>query len=321
VGIVSWNTAALLDACLAALPAALGPLDAEVVVVDNASGDGSVEVAAGHGVQVVVNGANEGYARAMNQALADTTAPVLIALNPDTVPPPGSLAALVEALRAAPTAGLVAPRLVHADGRPQHSAYRFPSVALAAVVCFAPPALQRGRLGARWRLEAARAPDPSGPVDWVIGAVHVIRRDALAGAVPYSERWFMYAEDLELCWRLAREGWRTELVAEVAVPHVGNAAGAQAWGSDRDRRWWAATYDLYAQVRGRGAMRRWALVNTTGVLLHIVTNRAAALLPGSKRAPRRHVAAQLRRVLPVHLAALRGPDRALATAGSAAPQA
>jgi GT2 family glycosyltransferase len=129
----------------------------------------------------------------------------------------------------------------------------------------------------------------------------------------------MYAEDLELCWRLARAGWTTELVAEVAVPHVGNASGAQAWGSDRDRRWWAATYDLYAQVRGRGAMRRWALVNTAGVVLHLVANRAAALLPGSKGPARRHVAAELRRVLPIHAAALRSPERALAAAGSAQP--
>ena len=321
VGIVSWNTAALLADCLDALPAALGDLRAEVVVVDNASTDGSPAVAAARDVTVVVNGANEGYARAMNRALADTEAAVLIALNPDTVPPPGSLAALVAALHGSPSAGVVGPRLVHADGRPQHSAYRFPSVPLAAVVCFVPPRLQRGRLGTRWRLEAAAAPDPSGPVDWVIGAVHVIRRAALEGVAPYSERWFMYAEDVELCWRFRRAGWSTELMAEVAVPHVGNASGAQAWGADRDRRWWGATYDLYAQVRGRGAMRRWAIVNCAGVLLHVTSNLAAAVVPGPKRAVRRHAAASLRRVLPVHLAALRGPERALAAAGVAQPPA
>jgi GT2 family glycosyltransferase len=316
IGIVSWNTAELLDACLRALPAALGDLTAGVVVVDNASQDDSVAVAERHGVVVIANEVNEGYGRAMNQALAGSQAPVLIALNPDTVPPPGSLARLVAALHAAPTVGLVAPRLVHADGRPQHSAYRFPSVPLAAVVCFAPPSLQRRALGARWRLEAATAPDPSGPVDWVIGAVHVIRRAALDGAPPYSERWFMYAEDVELCWRLARTGWTTEIVADVAVPHVGNASGAQAWGADRDRRWWGATYDLYAQVRGTAAMRRWAAVNSAGVLLHLLTNRGAAMLPGTRSGQRRHTAAMLRRVLPVHLAALRGPERAVATSGA-----
>ena len=129
----------------------------------------------------------------------------------------------------------------------------------------------------------------------------------------------MYAEDVELCWRLAQAGWSTELIAEVVVPHVGNAAGAQAWGDERDRRWWGATYDLYAQVRGRGAMRRWAAVNAAGVLLHVGTNRVAALVPTAKRGTRRHVASSLRRVLPVHLAALRGPERALAVAGGAQP--
>jgi N-acetylglucosaminyl-diphospho-decaprenol L-rhamnosyltransferase len=312
VGIVSWNTAELLDRCLAALPAALGDLRAEVVVVDNASADGSAAVAQGHGVEVVVHDANVGYARAMNRALAGTDAPVLVALNPDTVPPPGSLARLVAVLEATPDAGVVAPRLVHPDGRPQHSAYRFPSVPLAAVVCFAPAAVQRGRVGTRFRLEAAAAPDRGGPVDWAIGAVHVIRRAALAGARPYAERAFMYAEDLELCWRLARSGWHTELVTDVAVPHAANSAGAQAWGGDRDRRWWAASYDVYALVRGRGAARRYALVNSLGVVLHVVLGRLLGLVPVGDQGGRRRTARALARVLPVHLAAVRGPERAAA---------
>jgi N-acetylglucosaminyl-diphospho-decaprenol L-rhamnosyltransferase len=314
VGIVSWNTAALLDRCLAALPAALGDLHVEVVVVDNHSSDDSVEVAGRHGVTVVVNGVNEGYGRGMNQALAGTEAPVLIALNPDTEPPPGSLAALVAALQARPDVGIAAPRLVHPDGRPQHSDYRFPSVALAAVVCFTPGPLQRGRIGTRWRLEAARAAEP-GPVDWVIGAVHVIRRDALAGEPPYSERWFMYAEDLELCWRLAEAGWRTVLEPSVVVPHSANAAGAQAWGDDRDRRWWATTYDCYARMRGRRAMRAFALVNTLGVALRVALGRLLGRVPVGDPATRRHTAAGLARVLPVHAAAVRGPEHAARVAG------
>jgi N-acetylglucosaminyl-diphospho-decaprenol L-rhamnosyltransferase len=312
VGIVSWNTADLLGRCLDALPAALGSLQAEVVVVDNASTDASVEVATRPGVSVVVNETNVGYARGMNQALVGTDAPVLVALNPDTVPPPGSLATLVDVLRASPGVGVVVPRLVHPDGRAQHSAYRFPSVLLAAVVCFAPAAVQRGRVGQRFRLEAAAAPDAAGPVDWAIGAVHVIRRAALGGAPPYAERAFMYAEDLELCWRLARAGWPTELVPDVTVVHAANSAGAQAWGADRDRRWWAASYDVYAQVRGRGAARRYALVNTAGVVVRATLARVLALVPIGDRWTRRRTAAALWRVLPVHLAAVRGAERAAA---------
>ncbi|MDP1821501.1 MAG: glycosyltransferase family 2 protein [Acidimicrobiales bacterium] len=315
VGIVSWNTGALLDRCLAALGPALGPLRAEVVVVDNASGDDSRAVAAAHGVHLVANAENVGYARAMNQALAATEAPVLIALNPDTEPAPGSLAALVDALRAAPAAGVVAPRLVHPDGQPQHSAYRFPSLPLAAVVCFAPPSVQRGALGTTWRLEAAEAPDPPGPVDWVIGAVHVIRRSALGGAPPYSERWFMYAEDVELCWRLSRQGWQTVLVPEVEVVHVGNASGAQAWGSERDKRFWAATYDLYATMHGGPAARVWAFVNVLGVLVHIVANHLGSLARPNRR-HQRDVAVGLARVLPVHAAAIRDPEAPLRALGA-----
>lgn len=308
VGIVSWNTADLLDRCLAALPLALGRLVAEVVVVDNASDDDSAAVAERHGVRVVRNARNEGYARGMNAALADAEAEVLVALNPDTEPPPGSIEVLVARLRATPEAGLVAPRLVHPDGRPQPSAYRFPSVGLAAAVCFTPPAVQRGAFGERWLLEAAPGPAAAGPVDWVIGAVHVIRRAALDGAPPYSEQWFMYAEDLELCWRLSDAGWRTWLVPEVVVPHAANASGAQAWGSARDERWWRASYDALVARRGIAATRRWAGVNLAGAALHAVVLRGLGVLPGRRRGERRARAAALRRVLPIHAQALRHPD-------------
>lgn len=305
VGIVSWNTAALLDRCLEALPAALGGMAAEVVVVDNASGDASVEMAARHaGVEVAANPLNVGYARAMNRALAGTGAPVLIALNPDTEPPPGSLATLVQRLLGRPDVALVVPRLCHPDGTLAHSVYRFPSVALAATVCFVPPSRQRGAAGRRWWLEGAAPHDRATDIDWAIGAVHVIRASAVAGGPTYSERWFMYVEDLDLCWRLARQGWRRRLEADVEVVHVGNAAGSKAWGDGRERLWWSASYDWYAQVHGRPAARRWAAANSAGALLHEVATSIGGLSPGPAGARRRAAARGLVRVLPVHLQAM-----------------
>jgi GT2 family glycosyltransferase len=269
VGIVSWNTADLLDRCLAALPRALGDLEAEVVVVDNASSDHSADVAARHpGVEVHRNRDNIGYARAMNQALHGSAAPVLIALNPDTEPPEGSLRALVHTLRDRPDTALVVPRLLEPDGSLQHSVYRFPSTAVAAAVCFLPAGLHRGAIGRRFWLEGGAPHDRSGDIDWAIGAVHCMRAAAV-GATPYRERWFMYVEDLDLCWRLRQAGWSVWFDADVAVPHVGNASGVQAWGESRTRRWLDATYDWYALVHGRWRARTWAAVNASGMALKV----------------------------------------------------
>jgi len=288
VGIVSWNTSALLDRCLAALPAALDGLVAEIVVVDNASDDDSAAVAARHpDVHVISNTDNLGYARAMNQALRATGAPVLLALNPDTEPPPGSLSRLVATLHEHPEAAVVLPRLAHADGSLQHSVYRYPSLAVAAVVCFVPPRWQRSWVGRRWWLEGAAPHERSGKVDW---------------------GWFMYVEDLELCWRLGQQGWSVWFDANVTVPHVGNAAGAQAWGAARETRWLEATYDFYGQARGLAAARRWAALNSVGVLVHLVVLTAGSLAPEPARGRRRSYRHQLRSSLKVHLRALaKGP--------------
>lgn len=276
VGVVSWNTAALLERCLCALPAALEGTSAEVVIVDNASADASADVAAAsHGVRVIHNDTNAGYGRAMNQALAGTDAPVLIALNPDTEPPPGSLATLVARLLAEPGLGLVGPLLVDTDGVPQFTARRFPSLVLAAAACSLPVRWHGGRLGRHLLLEAAAQPGEPTDVDWVIGAVHVIRSAALQGRQPYSERWFMYAEDIELCWWLAQRGWRRRLEPDVLVTHVGNASGAQAWGDSYERRCFDAIYDWYQHDVGTRAARAMAALNALNAASRTAIGRLA----------------------------------------------
>jgi len=302
VGIVSWNTAELLDRCLAALPAALGGRDAEVVVVDNASADGSAEVVRSHaGVRLIGNPDNRGYARAMNQALthAPGGAGTLIALNPDTEPPAGSLDSLVGFLDHRPDVGLVVPRLLNADGTEQHSVHRFPSVALEAVR-LAPARLRRGPLGRRWWLERHSDHRVVADVDWAIGAVHVIRTEALGGQAPYDERWFMYTEDMDLCWRVRRRGWRVVLDGEVAVPHLHNAAGAQAWGAQRAARFAATNYDWYRRVHGEAAARRWGATKAAGSAVKLAAGAVLRLARPSSAEGHRIVSLQ-RGLLPIHL--------------------
>lgn len=271
VGIVSYETADELRECLRALPAALGDLRSEVVVVDNASTDGSREVAAAvPGVRLVANADNLGYARAMNAALEGSGEPVfaLVALNPDAVPPAGSLARLVEVLRERPDAGLVVPRLSHADGSLQHSVHRFPSVRLALLVGLLPHALRRGRVGREAWLEGFSAHDRAVDIDWAIGAVHVIRSSARIRSRPYSERWFMYVEDMEFCWRMRQDGWRVRFEPAVEVVHVGNVAGSKVWGGRaREERWIDALYDWYVMTHGFGAARGYAVANCLSLLV------------------------------------------------------
>jgi GT2 family glycosyltransferase len=305
VGIVSWNTARLLERCLVALPEALEGLDWTAVVVDNASSDGSAAVAASFDfVRVIRNEENRGYARAMNQALSGAGCDVLIALNPDTEPPPRSLSTLVVRLLDRPSVGLVAPRLVNSNGSLQHSAYTFPSALQAAAVSFIPYRWRRGALGRRFWFEGCAPHDRPADVEWVIGAVHVIRADAVDAAAPYSERWFMYVEDLDLCWDLAARGWGRRLEAEVEIPHVGGASASQAWGPDPAMRFLPASYDWYARRRGVRAMRGWAAINTAGVAVRAAAAYFASWR-GNQVASERALA--LRRLLPLHAKAMVKP--------------
>ena len=299
VGIVSFNTAELLDRCLRALPAALDGLHAEVKVVDNASDDDSATIAEGFDdVEVQRNTANAGYAVAMNDALSGTNATVLIALNPDTEPPAGSLRALVQRLLAHDRTALVAPRLVHPDGTDQLSVHRFPSITLAAAANLVPARALRGALGRRLWLEGASGQRTSGPIDWAFGAVHVLRA-AATGTRPYDERSFMYTEDLDLCWRLQQDGWQVELAGDIAVPHIGNAAGSRHWGDQREAKVWAATYDWYVRAHGTTGARAYAALNATGSVTKGIANRVAGTV---RRDPRmREWGAHLLGTARVHL--------------------
>lgn len=270
VGIVAWNVADELAACLAALPQALGELDAEVVVVDNASSDASPEVADRAGVQVIRSPRNLGYARGMNLALAGTGARALMALNPDTVPLPGSLASLVRTLDARPDVGLVVPRLLDPHGDVEQSVHPFPSLGIVTAVNLLPGRLLPPALRDRWWLRGSIRPERSAPVPWATGAVHCIRRDAIGEGPPYSERWFIFVEDLDLCWRLAQQGWIRYLDADAVVVHVGNVSGRRAFGGARTARWVQESYDWYGHVHGPVRTRLFALVNLMGTLRHLL---------------------------------------------------
>jgi GT2 family glycosyltransferase len=216
--ILTWNSRALLDACLAALPAATAPLATEVIVVDNGSRDGTAELlAARPDVVTITNPTNRGVAPGRNQGLRVASGELVALLDVDTVAAPGSLAMLVARLRAVPGVGLVGPKLVDADGRLQYSCRRFPT--LVDKICRRLPA----RIGRALVDDVElRGWDHTGvrQVDYVIGACQVIRRTALDQVGLLDERIFYGPEDVDLCLRMHRAGWQVEYVPEAVVMHL-----------------------------------------------------------------------------------------------------
>ncbi|MCU1447879.1 MAG: dTDP-Rha:a-D-GlcNAc-diphosphoryl polyprenol, a-3-L-rhamnosyl transferase [Acidimicrobiales bacterium] len=218
--IVNYRTPELAEACAASVD-----VPADILVVDSASADGSVEWLRGNGLRVLERGRNEGFAAAVNDGFRHTTAPIVIVLNADAQCRPEAIGALTSQLEANPRAGIAAPRLLDRDGAAQPTAYRrFPGpITLLAELCapvgylFAKvPALDWYRLPpARWR-HGER-------VAHVQGAALAIRRSAWQDTGGLDDRFFLYLEETEWQARLASRGWTVDLVPAAEVLHLGRS--------------------------------------------------------------------------------------------------
>jgi GT2 family glycosyltransferase len=251
--IVNWNTRDLLRACLSSLveaavaeapdgevPGGEGDLRSsgvwrlasgvsfEVIVVDNASADGSAAMVREQfpGVQFIANATNRGYAAANNQGLAIATGEFLMLLNPDTEVSAEALEALIGFLRERPAAGAVAPRLVHADGRVQESVRGFPTpAALLGEVTGMARLWPKSRWG-RYRVRVAEATAPL-RVDQPMASCFLMRREALAQVGPMDEQFPIFFNDVDLCYRLSEAGWEIWYLPAVRVLHHGGASTRQ----------------------------------------------------------------------------------------------
>jgi GT2 family glycosyltransferase len=216
--ILTWNSRALLTACLAALPAATASLATEVIVVDNGSRDGTAEwLGARADVVTITNATNRGVAPARNQGLRRAHGEFVALLDVDTVPQPGAFATLVARLRTAPQVGLVGPKLVGPDGELQYSCRRFPTL-VDKVFRRLPARFGRGVVDdveLRWWDHAGVR-----EVDYVIGACQLIRRTALDQVGFLDEHIFYGPEDVDLCLRMHRAGWQVEYVPDAVVMHL-----------------------------------------------------------------------------------------------------
>lgn len=262
--IVSYNSKADLDPCLASL--VRHPLRDgwEIVVVDNASPDGTAAWLRERwpDVRLIEAGGNVGFARATNLGIRETSGEYVLLLNPDTAVPPGALDRLVAALAARTDVAVAGPRLVDAHGRAELSFGRMisPLAELRQKLLVAGNAREIAPVRALVEAMTRR----TRPVDWVSGACLLIRRTDLEAAGLLDERFFMYAEDVDLCATVRARGRTVLFVADVQVVHLRgrSAASAPAATADAYRRSqiafyekhhpaWAPLLKAYLKVRGR----------------------------------------------------------------------
>jgi len=226
---VSYNTRELVRGCLASVFSTLGStLRFEVIVVDNASSDGSVAMIRGSfpEVHVLANSENVGFAAGSNQGIRESTGRYVILLNPDTMATDGALAGMVRLMEERTEVGAVGPSLLFPDGSFQHSAFTFPTLPMIFMDFFPlNHRLLNSRLNGRYPRAWYAKGEPFA-IDHPLGAALMVRSSVLDEVGLLDEGFFMYCEEIDWCMRIKRAGWTILCCPEAKiVHHVGQSTG------------------------------------------------------------------------------------------------
>ncbi|WP_323781259.1 glycosyltransferase family 2 protein [Thalassovita sp.] len=240
--ILNYRTPDMTLQAVAAALRAMDGINGQIVVVDNASGDGSFEKMLAHAdtigwtaagrVRVVQSGRNGGFGAGNNHGiqtgLSDGTRPDYVyVLNSDAFPAPDAIRRLIDYLQTHPEAGFAGSYIHGPDGDPHLTTFRFPSVSseFEAAIRFGPVS----RMLAEKRVPVD-IPDHTRTVDWLAGASLMMRREVLDEIGLFDETFFLYFEETDLCLRARRAGYRTVFVRESEVAHIGSVStGMKEW--------------------------------------------------------------------------------------------
>jgi GT2 family glycosyltransferase len=245
--IVNWNGGILLTRCVETIASSAPNLTYEIVVVDNASQDDSLaqlrsndiaaQMIAKEQLRIINNADNRGFGAANNQAFALTDSPFVFLLNLDTEVRPGTIDTLVNKLRSDPRIGACGPKIQNADGSLQISAYFNPPCVWHTVLSQLwlyrlLPQRIRGELllGGHWKHDRERF------VPMLGAAALMTRREMLDEVGGFNEKFHMYGEDNEWCWRITKSNWRLMFVPEAVVLHHGASSSSKRWSQDEQIR-------------------------------------------------------------------------------------
>jgi GT2 family glycosyltransferase len=219
--IVSWNVRDLLERCILSLPSPGPELETEIIVVDNASTDGSVDMVLSQfpHVRVVANEENKGFTVANNQGLALSQGRYLLLLNPDAEVVGDALATMVRHGDDHPEVGALGPQLCYPDGSLQSSRRRFPTMVTALVESTVFQEWWPDIRVLRRYYMADTSDEATQPVDWLVGACLLVRREVYDQLGGLDEGFFMYSEELDWCRRIKDAGWEVVYLPSATVVH------------------------------------------------------------------------------------------------------
>ena len=227
--IINWNTKKLLRDCLASVYEKAGDIDYEVIVVDNASVDGSSEMIRNEFRQIILieNPENRGFAAANNQAMAVAKGRYVLLLNSDTIVLGDAIANTVRFADAHPKAGVIGCKVLNPDRTVQRTCFMFPSILnilLSSTYLYKlfPKSKFFGREQMTWwdRSDVRQ-------VDVVTGCFMLVRREAIDQVGMMDERFFMYGEETDWCYRFGKKGWKVMFAPVGRIIHFGGQSASQ----------------------------------------------------------------------------------------------
>lgn len=216
--IVNYKVRELLLNCLQSIYTTTKDVELDIIVVDNASGDGSVEEIRKRfpQVRIIANSLNVGFAAANNQAMPLVRGKYILLLNPDTIVHPGTIKKLFEFIYKNKNVGIVGCKLIKLNGEIQYSVRTFPSIKENILWSFG---LDKFFLSNKKRIfySGCNVLD----VDYLNGSCLMLRKEALCSESLFDERFFMYGEEKDLCFRLKKRNWRICFVPTTTITHLG----------------------------------------------------------------------------------------------------
>jgi len=292
--IVSWNTRALLARCLESIFAYPPGHWYEVIVVDNASSDGSPEMVRKGFAQtrLIENHENIGFARANNLGILQCQGQAIMLLNPDTEIKPGAFQAILQFLDDHPKTGAAGPRILNPDGSLQFSCSPTPTLFRETLRLFHLPGMRPDGYYPmdRWDQTTPRR------ADILMGACMVIRREALDQAGLLDEDYFMYSEEVDLCSRLGMNGWELYWVPTGQVVHYGGQSTQQV-AQEMFLRLYESKLNYFRKHRGSLATLTYKLVLVLAAFLRLSLIPFALLESPARRSNHLRLADNYRRLL------------------------